>query len=283
MNSGTIDRVKKTLIRAGSSFSEGLKQAYRDAILIETNENAKWVLESILENALIAEKQESPICDDTGIPHLFFEVGKNRSITGELLSDVYLGVEEGLRALPGRPMSINGTDVQRLDQSGKLNQDPAAVKPAPVMIKSVEEPDVLRLHILLLGGGPAIRGMTYRIFHQHSMETIKEEIVNRAIDTVKLLGCTPCTLAIGIGRSQHEAASLMIEAQVYGRHEFQSDLEKEITDQVNLAKVGALGLGGDTTVLATFLKVGPQRASGVRVVSIRPCCCVEPRIACVDL
>ena len=38
-----------------------------------------------------------------------------------------------------------------------------------------------------------------------------------------------------------------------------------------------------TTVLATFMKVGPQRASGVRVVAMRPGCCFEPRMACVEL
>ena len=38
-----------------------------------------------------------------------------------------------------------------------------------------------------------------------------------------------------------------------------------------------------TSVLATFMKVGPQRASGVRIVSLRPTCCFEPRIATVDL
>ncbi len=28
-------------------------------------------------------------------------------------------------------------------------------------------------------------------------------------------------------------------------------------------------------VLATFAKIGPQRASGVRIVALRPCCCFE--------
>ena len=34
---------------------------------------------------------------------------------------------------------------------------------------------------------------------------------------------------------------------------------------------------------AILMKVGPQRASGVRVVCIRPCCCFEPRIATCEL
>lgn len=98
-----------------------------------------------------------------------------------------------------------------------------------------------------------------------------------------MLGCTPCTLAVGVGRSHYEASSMMLQALVDGNYDRQSDMEKEITAQVNSLGVGPLGLGGDTTVLATFMKVGPQRASGVRVVCMRPCCCVEPRIATVDL
>lgn len=90
-------------------------------------------------------------------------------------------------------------------------------------------------------------------------------------------------MAIGIGRSQFEATSLMLEAMVYGNYGKQGELEQEITDKVNESNVGALGLGGRTSVLATFMKVGPQRASGVRIVCIRPCCCIEPRRASVEL
>ena len=276
------EKVRDTLIAAGSTFSEEKKQTYRDAILRESNLKAKWVLESILENAIVAEKNRSPLCDDTGIPHLFLEVGKNRFISGEMFEAIYTGVEAGLRALPGRPMSINGNDIQRIDQSGGLNSDPAAVKPAPLLVKLVKE-DILRLHILMLGGGPAIRGKTYRIYHKHNTDTVQNEIVSWAMEAVGLLGCTPCTLAIGIGRSHYEASSLMIEAQVYGRYGVQSLMETEITRRVNESNVGALGLGGSTSVLATFMRVGSQRASGVRIVCVRPCCCFEPRVASVEL
>ena len=75
----------------------------------------------------------------------------------------------------------------------------------------------------------------------------------------------------------------MLEALVDGDFSEQNEMEREITKRVNTSQTGALGLGGKTTVLATFMKVGPQRASGVRIVSIRPCCLYEPRIASVDL
>ena len=75
----------------------------------------------------------------------------------------------------------------------------------------------------------------------------------------------------------------MLEAQADGNYDVQSEMEQEITRRVNASGIGPLGLGGNTSVLATFLKVGPQRASGVRIVCVRPTCCFEPRIATVEL
>ena len=277
-----VQKVADCLVRAGSTFREDQKEAYRRAIGSETNERTCWVMKQVLDNALVAEDRRSPLCDDTGIPHLFLEVGPNRTVSGELMQQIFEGVEWGLRTLPGRPMAIKGDDYARLDQSGGLDEDPAALKPAPILIRPVEE-DVLRLTVLMLGGGPAIRGITHRVFHKHSVDVVIDEIVARAKEAVSKLGCSPCTLAVGIGRSQYEATSMMMEAMAKGNYDVQSDFERTITEKVNEAGIGALGLGGQTSVLATFAKVGPQRASGVRIVALRPCCCFEPRRASVDL
>ncbi|MBR5656484.1 MAG: fumarate hydratase [Prevotella sp.] len=280
--SNIIEKVADCLVRAGSTFREDQKEAYRKAIADEQIESSCWVMKQVLDNALVAEERHSPLCDDTGIPHLFLEVGPNKSVTGALLEEIKEGVRQGLRRLPGRPMAIKGDDYARIDQSGGLDEDSGALLPSPILIKPVEE-DVLRLTVLMLGGGPAIRGITQRVFHKHNVDVVIEEIVNRAIPAVSQLGCSPCTLAIGIGRSQFEATSLMMEAMVKGDFGVQSDFEKRITDKVNEANVGPLGLGGKTSVLATFSRIGPQRASGVRIVALRPCCCFEPRRANVEL
>lgn len=277
-----IELIADTLVRAGSSFSEDKKEAYQRAIAAESSEKARWVMETILENAEVAERNRKPLCDDTGIPHVFLEIGPGCQLTGEILSAIQDGVAEGLRRLPGRPMAILGGDAERLDQSGGLDPDSGGLAAAPIHIRNIEE-DVLRVHILMFGGGPAIRGRTYRVFHKHNVQNILDQIVGWGTAAVKELGCSPCTLAVGIGRSQYEAASLMLEAQVYGHYSDPSDMEQQITERVNQANIGALGLGGDTSVLGTFLRVGPQRASGVRIVSLRPCCCFEPRIASAEL
>ena len=277
-----VEKVADCLVRAGSTFREDQKEAYRKAIADESNSQSCWVMQQVLDNAIVAEERRSPLCDDTGIPHLFLEVGKNRSVTGEMMQEIMEGVEMGLRQLPGRPMAIMGDDDARIDQSGGLNPDPGALKPSPILIKPVDE-DVIRLTVLMLGGGPAIRGITQRIFHKHNVDVVIDEIVNRAKEGVSKLGCSPCVLAVGIGRSQFEATSMMMEAMVYGDFNKQTDFERKITEKVNEANIGPLGLGGKHSVLATFAKVGPQRASGVRIVALRPCCCLEPRRASVEL
>ena len=282
MENDIINKVAQCLIAAGSTFREDQKEAYRRAIEQEPSTNSCWVMRQVLENALVAEKNRSPLCDDSGIPHLFLEVGPHRHVSGEIIQQIRSGIETGLRQLPGRPMAIMGNDIQRIDQSGGLNPDSGALAPSPILIKDVEE-DVLRLTILMLGGGPAIRGITHRVFHKHSADVVINEIVERAIPAVSQLGCSPCTLAIGIGRSQFEATSLMMEAMAKGNFNEQTDFERTITEKVNQSGVGALGLGGKTSVLATFAKIGPQRASGVRIVALRPGCCFEPRRATIEL
>ncbi|NLE90754.1 MAG: fumarate hydratase [Dehalococcoidales bacterium] len=282
MDDRIIEIVSNGLVASGSSFLPDKKAAYERAIDKETNSQARWTLETILENAIVAEKNHSPLCDDTGIPHLVLDVGPNCVVTGDMLESINEGIIQGLRKLPGRPMAIKGDDAQRLDQSFGMDHDPGALEAAPILIRSIEE-NKIRLHIMMFGGGPAIRAKTYRVFHKHNVDTVMDEIITWATEGTKLLGCTPCTIAVGIGRSHYEATSMMLQALADGTYEKQSELEKRITESVNAVGAGVLGLGGNTTVLATFMKVGPQRASGVRIVCVRPCCCYEPRIATVEL
>ena len=111
MNS-VIEKVASCLVTAGSTFREDQKEAYRKAIANESVSSSCWVMQQVLENALVAEKYRGPLCDDTGIPHVFVEVGKNRALTGKMMSDIKEGIKEGLRRLPGRPMAVKGNDYE---------------------------------------------------------------------------------------------------------------------------------------------------------------------------
>jgi len=276
------DAVETCLVKAGTTFRPDQLRAYRNAISAEKNESAKWVLERILENAKLAEKNSSPLCDDTGIPHVFIDMGDSVSLPPGWLSAITDGVIRGLRIMPGRPMAVKGNPIERVEQSRGLYSDPGKLSLAPVIVKPAKG-DKLKITVLLLGGGPEIRAKTYRVFHQRSIEVVLGEAVRWASSEAKNLGCTPCVPAIGIGRTHVEASAIMLEAMKEGSLSRQSRWEKKVTELINATKVGPLGLGGNTTALGTFIRIGPLRASGIRVVSMRPGCCFEPRRASVVL
>lgn len=281
----TVEKIRegvgKCLVKSGTTYRADQFEIYKAAIEKETNKSAKWVLERLVENAEIAEKRGFPLCDDTGIPHLFLEVGNDIDLPKGWLLAIQEGVAQGLRVMPGRPMAVKGNDIERVEQSAGLSEDPADVLPVPAITKPVPG-NRLSVTVLLFGGGPEIRSKTYRVFHKRSIKNVLEEAAGWIAAEVKNLGCTPCTIAMGVGRSHTEASMRMVEAMRNGDLRKQSEWERKITEIVNAEKAGALGLGGDHSALGTFLNIGPLRASGVRIVCARPCCCVEPRRATVS-
>jgi len=175
---------------------------------------------------------------------------------------------------------VLGDDKERLEQSAGLSADPGMVVAAPMQVRRIPGKDII-LTVLMLGGGPEIHGKTQRVFHKHSLAAVKQEMIDWALEGARLLGCLPCVLFFGIGRSNAEAASFTLEAMLNADFRVQSPLEAEITTAVNASGLGPLALGGNCTALATFIKVGPQRASGVRIISLRVGCCMDPRKASV--
>ena len=84
MKNDIVNLVGDALVEAGSTFREDKKKAYHKVIATESSVKAKWVLQTILDNAEVAEKDISPLCDDTGIPHLVLEIGPDCIVTGRM-------------------------------------------------------------------------------------------------------------------------------------------------------------------------------------------------------
>ena len=287
-----LDEISNTIIKASTTLSSDKYNALRKAIDMEDNENAKWALTQILENYHVAEKARFPLCDDTGIPHVIIEIGQDREISGELLNQIHEGIALGLNNLPARPMAVKGDFVERIEQSRGLYEKPGMLHPANILIDNANDDssykrdissDTLNIHFLLEGGGPEIRAKTYRVYHQRSFENVIDTACGWLEESLKMLGCTPSIPSIGIGRTHFEATSLLLKSVAYGSLDNQSEHEQHISDRLNQSGIGPLGLGGKTTVLGTYLNIGNQRASGVRIVSVRPSCFVEPRVATLKL
>ena len=287
-----VNNISKTIIDASTTLSDDKCRALRNAIDVEDDDNARWALQQIFENYQVAQKEKFPLCDDTGIPHVIIEIGEDRQITGELLSQIHQGIALGLNSLPARPMAVKGNEIQRIEQSQGLYDEPGMLAPSSILIDTVNDestykreisPDTLNIHFLLEGGGPEIRSKTYRVYHERSFKNVINTACEWLESSLKMLGCTPSIPSIGIGRTHYEATSLLLKSIAYGNLDNQSSYEKEMVNRLNRTGIGPLGLGGKTTVLGCYLNIGNQRASGVRIVSVRPSCFVEPRVATLKL
>lgn len=287
-----LEDISKSIVRASTTLSEDKLNALRRAIEIEDNENARWALTQILENYNVAQKTDFPLCDDTGIPHVIVEIGSQRNLSGELISQIHEGIALGLDNLPARPMAVKGNDIERIEQSKGLFERPGMLKPASILIDSQNDestyareilPDTLNIHFILEGGGPEIRARTYRVYHKRSFSNVIDTAIDWLADSLNLLGCTPSIPSIGIGRTHYEANALLLKSIVYGNLEDMSETEAYVRDMLNETGIGPLGFGGKTTVLGSFVNIGNQRASGVRIVAVRPSCFVEPRVATLKL
>ena len=284
-----LDDVSNAIIKASTTLSNDKYNALKQAISTESNDNAKWALEMILKNYQVANEKKFPLCDDTGIPHVIIELGSERQITGELINQIHEGIYHGLNNLPARPMAVKGNDIERIEQSQGLYNESHMMKPASFLIEEKDEStygrligvdeDKIRITILLEGGGPEIRAKTYRVFHKRDSKIVFGEALDWLKESLAMLGCTPSIPAIGVGRTHFEANALMLRAMAHGNLGYQSDIEKYIAEELNKTNIGPLGLGGKTTVLGSFVNIGSQRASGVRIVAVRPACFVEPRVS----
>ncbi len=276
METDISNMVKSALIEASTSFRNDQMAAYRHALQKEENERARWVLEIMMENARLAQQHNVPLCDDTGVPHILVEVGPNTALPPNFLEEIKSGVREGLLKLPGRPMAVRGDAIQRIEQSEGLYNDPGKLVPPGFLMDNMDS-EGIKIHVLMLGGGPEIRALTKSVFHKRDHRKLFKEVITWMRSEIPKLGCTPVIPTVGIGRTHFEASSLMLKAMAYGNLNKQSKIEEKITESLNNSKIGPLGIGGSVTALGSFVNIGPQRASGVRILCVRPCCCVEPR------
>ena len=76
------DVVEKLCIEANYHLPEDVKCAITGCRACEDGEIAKGVLDKIVENYEIADAQNVPICQDTGMACVFLEIGQDVHIAG---------------------------------------------------------------------------------------------------------------------------------------------------------------------------------------------------------
>ena len=88
------DVIEKLCIEANEHLPSDVKEAIKRCRACEDGEIAKGVLDNIIENFDIADQENVPICQDTGMACVFLEIGQDVHFVGGDLTDA---VNEGVR------------------------------------------------------------------------------------------------------------------------------------------------------------------------------------------
>ena len=111
-----VGDVAEAVVKASSHWREDQFACWRCATARETKESAKWAMENFLRNAEAADQNRSALCDDTGTPHPFLEIGDEAVVPAGFLQAMEAGIRQGMNSVPTRPMGVKGDDLQRIDQ-----------------------------------------------------------------------------------------------------------------------------------------------------------------------
>ena len=92
------DAVERLCIEANTHLPDDVKRAIEACRACEDGDIAVGVLDNIIENYQIADRECVPICQDTGMACVFLEIGQEVHIAGDLKAAVQEGVRRGYAA-----------------------------------------------------------------------------------------------------------------------------------------------------------------------------------------
>ncbi len=215
----------------------------KKSIKEETSLNAKKVLQMILDNNIIAQKQRIPLCQDTG-------------------TAIYI-IEQGYKTYPDMPWhtfldNITKQVYKQCNLRKSIVKDPVFNRtntnnntPSIIHIEEKDIPHYLKIHFIAKGAGSENKS---GLFMLNPTDT-KADIQNHVVQTIKDAGgsvCPPLFIGIGIGGTADYAMYLSKKALI-NMFKKQSkkylQMEKEILNAVNNTNVGPMGYGGKTTAL----------------------------------
>ncbi|MCY6369277.1 fumarate hydratase [Clostridium ganghwense] len=247
-----IKTVKELCINANyylcSDVKEKLNQSYEE----ESWPIAKNILNNILDNINIAENDEIPICQDTGMACVFVEIGQDVHVVG---GDLREAINEGVRQGYEEGYLRKSIVKDPLDRVNTKDNTPAFI------YYDIVPGDKIKITVAPKGAGSENMSKIAMLKPADGVEGIKEFIIN----TVKEAGpnpCPPIVIGVGIGGSFDKAAYLAKKAltrsiNLKNSNPYYENLEKELLDTINELGIGPQGFGGKITALGVNIETYP--------------------------
>lgn len=250
--------IRKLCIEANEHLPEDVKCAIKTARKEEDGEIAKGILDNIIENYEIADRENVPICQDTGMAVVFMEIGQDVHITGgDLTECVNEGVRQGYTDGYLRKSVVK--DPIRRGNTG--DNTPA------ILYTEIVPGEQIKITVGPKGFGSENMSRIMMFKPSAGLEGIKDFI----IETVKFAGpnpCPPMVVGVGIGGTFDRCALLAKKALMRplgssNKDSFYADLEKELLLKINSLGIGPQGLGGRTTAIGLNIETFPTHIAGM--------------------
>ena len=254
------EEIAKMCISANCNLNTDIKCALKCGLECEENDTARSILTDIIKNSEIAENENVPICQDTGMAIIFLKIGQDVHFTGGSLYDA---VNEGVK---------NGYELGYLRKS---------VVKDPVLRGNTGDNTPAVIHTEITDGDRVEITVAPKGFGSENMSAVKmckpsegrSGIIDFVVDTVKNAGSNPCppiVIGVGIGGSFEKAAylaksALLRSVDTKNGNEFYAEMENEILERVNKLDIGPQGLGGKTTALGVNIETYPTHIAGMPV------------------
>ena len=241
-----------TVIRAVTEISADAKELLQQAHDRETNETAKSMLSSMLDNLAIAKAQDKAVCQSPGYPTTWLSYGDDNfpAYTHDVLCEA-LG--EATRKGYLRPSIV--------DPLTRHNPGNNTGKGVPNIEYQYHPGQQYVDFIISFKGCGAELGNAMKIFTTATLKLDKdfEGLKRFVLETAINAGgkpCPPFSIGIGIGGQMDICSKLSREAISTRRWDDHNEdplldrLENELRDNINALGLGAAGIGGDTVCLA---------------------------------
>ncbi len=256
-----IPVVKKLCIDANYYMGEDVITKIKEFKKKEESPTAKNVLDILLENYELADKEQMPICQDTGIAVCFVEIGQDvHLIGGDFTEAMNEGVRQGYKDGYLRKSMVADPIIDRINTK---DNTPA------IIYTEIVPGDKIKITVAPKGGG------------SENMSEVKmmkaadgiEGVIDFVVDRIKRSGgnpCPPIVVGVGLGGNFEQSALLAKKSLLRSLTEKNSDpkwaeVEEEILEKVNNLGIGPQGLGGRTTAIGVFILSKPCHIASMPV------------------
>lgn len=270
INTNEIEDVIYSLaLKAGVTLIPSCRKALDTAAENENEGAAKFALETLVKNAETAERDNLPVCQDTGMAVVILEIGQEVYLTGKNLN---LAVDEAVRRAY-KDGYFRKSVCDPITRKNTGDNTPAALH------THIVAGDKIKITFLPKGFGSENMSAMYMLKPSQGVEGI----INAIVDTVKVAGSRPCPpvyVGVGIGGSFDTCAYLAKKAltrevgSVNPREDI-AQIEKTALEKINALNIGCQGFGGKTTAIGVSCEWAYTHIAGLPVAVNIQCHCVR--------